>query len=89
MSDSSFSHCNTLLEDSLGKIGSSKSVTTSILNKCQQMLASLLHMLSIISVTTLIKIASQVKKLLKMGNDIIMTSFEEVAQQFLCVSGNK
>ena len=32
------------------------------------------------------KIGQETKKLQKMGNDVIVTSFLEIAQQFLCVS---
>ena len=55
---------------------------TSFLNQSQQNLVYLFIILRCISVQTLRKIGQETKKLQKLTNDVIVTSFLKTAQQF-------
>ena len=59
---------------------------TSFLNQSQQKSAFLFVMPRSISVQKLSKLRKETKKLQKMGNGVIVTSFLKIAQQFLYVS---
>ena len=59
---------------------------TSFLNQSQQNFVFLFVIPRSISVPNLSKIRKETKKLHKMGNEVIVTSFLKIAHQFLCVS---
>ena len=81
-----FCHGNTFSEEQLGKMGSLKSVmtatVTSFLCQPQQNFVLLFVIPRSISVQNLSKIGQETKKLHKIGNDVIVTSFLKIAQQF-------
>ena len=61
-------------------------IVTSFLDQSQQNFVFLFVIPRGISVQNLSKIGKETKKLQKMRNDVIVTSFLKIAHQFLCVS---
>ena len=59
---------------------------TSLCNQSQQNFVFLFVIPRSISVQNLSKIGQETKKLQKMANDVIMTSFLKIAQHFFCLS---
>ena len=61
-------------------------IVTSFLTPSQQKFVFLFAIPIDISVQNLSKLGQETKKLPKIGNDVIVTSFLKIAQLFLCVS---
>ena len=70
------------LKGTFDKSGPQSQVMTSFLNQSQQNFVFLFVLLTGNSVQNLSKIKQETKKLQKMGNDVIVTSFLKIAQQF-------
>ena len=70
------------LKGTFDKSSPQSQVMTSFLNQSQQNFVFLFVLLTGNSVQNLSKIGQETKKLQKMGNDVIVTSFLKIAHQF-------